>query len=234
MYLVALHGHATSSWPGSSGAPTECRAGTKSSPAGPSNSGSTAAPIRVMIFIEATTYSESVISTPSIGFSAVGRAHAERDDVHGPAAHAPAVQLGHHRLHLGRLHQLLVTPASDSSSEQMKVRSSTRATSSGSEAAQKEFGFAVEPDERARLDEAGRHPVPLLLGPVAPHDPLRRGQLRHLAHPGQQARVLGRGVVDPWHGRCGHLGLPPTWPGADPTSGTLTPPAPGRAGEPVG
>ena len=31
------------------------------------NSGSTEAPIRVMIRIEATTYSESVISTPSIG-----------------------------------------------------------------------------------------------------------------------------------------------------------------------
>ena len=110
--------------------------------------------------------------------------------------------------------QLLVTPASASSTEQMKVRSSTRATSSGSEAAQNEFGFAREPDERARLDQAGRHPVPLLVGPVAPHDPVRRGQLGHLADPGQQARVLGRGVVDPWHGRCGHLELPPTWPGA--------------------
>ncbi len=28
MYLVSLHGHATSAWPGSSGAPTLCRAGT--------------------------------------------------------------------------------------------------------------------------------------------------------------------------------------------------------------
>src|SRR3954452_4435773 len=38
--------------------------------------------------------------------------------------------------------QLLVGPASASSTEQMKVRSSTRATSRGSEAHQKEFGFA--------------------------------------------------------------------------------------------
>ena len=37
--------------------------------------------------------------------------------------------------------QLLVGPASFSSTEQMKVRSSTRATSVGSEAAWKEFGF---------------------------------------------------------------------------------------------
>lgn len=37
--------------------------------------------------------------------------------------------------------QLLVGPASSGRSEQMKVRSSTRATSLGSEVAQKEFGF---------------------------------------------------------------------------------------------
>jgi hypothetical protein len=37
--------------------------------------------------------------------------------------------------------QLLVGPASFSSTLQMKVRSSTRATSVGSEAAWKEFGF---------------------------------------------------------------------------------------------
>ncbi len=39
--------------------------------------------------------------------------------------------------------QLLVGPASARSREQMNVRSSTRATSAGSEAHQKEFGFAV-------------------------------------------------------------------------------------------
>lgn len=38
--------------------------------------------------------------------------------------------------------QLLVGPASRSFSEQMKVRSSTRATSSGSETHQNEFGLA--------------------------------------------------------------------------------------------
>ena len=39
--------------------------------------------------------------------------------------------------------QLLVGPASALSTEQIKVRSSTRATSVGSEAHQKEFGFLV-------------------------------------------------------------------------------------------
>ncbi len=38
------------------------------------------------------------------------------------------------------LAQLLVGPASDSFSEQMKVEASTRATSAGSERAKKEFG----------------------------------------------------------------------------------------------
>ena len=51
--------------------------------------------------------------------------------------------------------QLLVGPASFSSTEQMKVRSSTRATSLGSEAQWKELGFlaVVEPGEGAGGDE---------------------------------------------------------------------------------
>src|SRR3954453_18891973 len=141
MYLVSLHGHATSSWPGSSGAPSECSAGTKSSPAGPSNNGSTEAPIRVMIFMEATTYSESVISTPSIGFSAEGgpmqngMTYIVRPRMHPRYSSVMTVFIS-----AGSI-QLLVGPASASSTEQMKVRSSTRATSLGSEAHQKELGF---------------------------------------------------------------------------------------------
>ena len=106
----------------------------------PSNSGSTSAPIRVMILMDATTYSESVISTPSIGF--VG--------VVGPMQNGmtyivrPRMQPRYSSVIVAFIsagsHQLLVAPASDSSDEQMKVRSSTRATSSGSDAAQNEFG----------------------------------------------------------------------------------------------
>ena len=53
MYLFsALHGHATSCWPGSSGAPTECRQGTNS----PSPSTSRApVPMRVMMRMETAT-----------------------------------------------------------------------------------------------------------------------------------------------------------------------------------
>jgi hypothetical protein len=68
MYLVSLHGQATSASPGDNGAPSECSAGTK--PASSPIAASTVAPIRVMMRIEATTYALSVISTPNIGFSA--------------------------------------------------------------------------------------------------------------------------------------------------------------------
>ena len=54
MYLCSLlDGHGTSSSPSSSGAPTECRPGTKS-PSSPSSS-RTARPMRVMIRIETAT-----------------------------------------------------------------------------------------------------------------------------------------------------------------------------------
>ena len=68
MYLVSLQGHGTSASPGASGLPTEWMALTKK-PSSPSLS-STAVPMRVMIFIETTTYGLSVSSTPSFGSSA--------------------------------------------------------------------------------------------------------------------------------------------------------------------
>src|SRR6201995_394356 len=68
MYLVSLHGHGTSFCPSSSGAPTECNALTKN-PSSPIFSNA-ALPMRVMVRIDTTTYSESVISTPSLGSSA--------------------------------------------------------------------------------------------------------------------------------------------------------------------
>jgi hypothetical protein len=68
MNLVSLQGQATSSWPGCSGAPTECSAGTNqaSSPI----AASTSVPMRVMMRIEATTYGLSVSSTPNIACGA--------------------------------------------------------------------------------------------------------------------------------------------------------------------
>ena len=74
MYLVSLQGHGTSAWPGSSGMPTECSAGTQCTSSWAASSSSmrrsTWLPIRAITRIEATTYAESVISMPNIGCSA--------------------------------------------------------------------------------------------------------------------------------------------------------------------
>ena len=84
--------------------------------------------------MEATTYSESVISTPSIGCSGV----------EGPMQNGttyivrPRIEPRYRPVMIAFISsgsiQLLVAPASAASTEQMKVRSSTRATSVGSEA----------------------------------------------------------------------------------------------------
>src|SRR5262249_24169348 len=142
MYLVSLHGHGTSSFlrPDSSvsGAPTECSALTKN-PSSPIFS-SAAFPIRVMTFTDTTTYSESVISTPSFGSSApsgpmqYGTTHMVRPRMQ-PRYSSVIVD----RISAGSI-QLLVGPASISRSEQMNVRDSTRATSDGSDNARYELG----------------------------------------------------------------------------------------------
>src|ERR1039457_5501193 len=132
MYLFsALHGHATSASPSARGAPTECRHGTNS-PCSPITS-SGPRPARVMIAMLAATYAESVISTPTCAIA----------DPSGPIEKGttyivrPVIEPLNSRRHVSRIsfgsHQLLVDPASTSRSEQMNVRSSTRATSPGSE-----------------------------------------------------------------------------------------------------
>ena len=133
MYLVSLQGHGTSFSPGSSGAPMECSALTKK-PSVPILS-SAALPIRVMVRIETTTYSESVISTPSLGSSASsgpmqnGTTHIVR-----PRMLPRYRSVMRPRISAGSI-QLFVGPASISRCEQMKVRDSTRATSDGSDSA---------------------------------------------------------------------------------------------------
>ena len=134
MYLLSpSHGHATSAWPGSSGAPTEWRQGTNS----PSPSTSSAGrPMRVMIRIEAATYGESVSCTPMCAMR----------DPRGPIENGttyivrPFIAPRKRSVSVARISagsaQLLVGPASACSAEQMNVRSSTRATSAGSDVAQ--------------------------------------------------------------------------------------------------
>ena len=98
--------------------------------------------MRAMTRMEATTYSESVISTPNIGFSAsTGPMQNGMTYIVRPRMHPRYSSVMTAFISVGSI-QLLVGPASASSTEQMKVRSSTRATSVGSEAQWNEFGLA--------------------------------------------------------------------------------------------
>src|SRR5690349_19063402 len=102
---------------------------------------STYEPIRAMTRMETTTYSESVISTPNIGLSAsTGPMQNGMTYIVRPRMHPRYSSVMTAFISAGSI-QLLVGPASASSTEQMKVRSSTRATSDGSEAHQNELGF---------------------------------------------------------------------------------------------
>ncbi|CAM5738738.1 hypothetical protein SHIRM173S_04713 [Streptomyces hirsutus] len=136
MYLVWLQGQGTSSWPGSRGAPTECTALTKK-PSSPSSS-RTSWPIRVMVRMETATYAESVISTP-IADSGEPRGPMQKGTTYIVRPFMEPRKTPFSPVKISRISpgafQWLVGPASSSFSEQMKVRSSTRATSLGSEAA---------------------------------------------------------------------------------------------------
>ena len=133
MYLVSLHGHGTSAWPSARAA---CRPsagpGTNWAASSSSIRRSTWLPIRAITRMRAVTYAESVISTPNIGFSASrwpitnGMTYIVRPFMQ--PAYSPRMMSF---ISFGSI-QLLVGPASFSSTLQMKVRSSTRATSVGS------------------------------------------------------------------------------------------------------
>src|SRR3954469_23215771 len=96
--------------------------------------------MRVMIRIDTATYGESVSWTPMWAIF----------EPSGPIENGttyivrPAIEPRNRSVSVARIsdgsRQLLVGPASASLSEQMKVRSSTRATSPGSERAMYEFG----------------------------------------------------------------------------------------------
>ena len=129
MYLSSLHGQATSSWPGASGAPTEWTVLTHGAPFAISRS--TSVPTRVMMPIEVTAYALSVICTPMC----------ERGPPTAPIENGttyivrPRIDPSNSGVIVARISagatQLLVGPASSSRSEAMKVRASVRATSLG-------------------------------------------------------------------------------------------------------
>jgi len=92
--------------------------------------------------------------------------------------------------------QWLVGPASRSASEQMKVRSSTRATSLGSVVAQYDPGapVGIELHEGAGIDQTAAQVLVLGLGAVAPVKGVGFAELGHGLDPAEQALMLGRGV----------------------------------------
>src|SRR3954452_6070662 len=87
--------------------------------------------------------------------------------------------------------QLLVGPASASSTEQMKVRSSTRATSPGSVRAQNELGFLAgsSPARAPDATRASGRPVHAASDPS--HQTIRSGVVRAATSPTQASSRAG-------------------------------------------
>ena len=197
MYLVSLHGQETSFWPGSSGMPTECIAGTKAASVS-SILRSTLVPMRAMTLIDTTTYAESVISTPNIGLSASRWPMHEGHDVHRAAPHAAPVELGHDRLHLLRVHPVVGGPRVllVDRADEGAVLDARDVGGVGLGEERVGLDLRVEPGEGAALDERGGQRLPLGVVAGAPVDPVGLGQLGDLADPGQDALVgrRARGV----------------------------------------
>ncbi len=148
--------------------------------------------MRVMIFMFTATYAESVICTPSWAMSEPsgpmlnGTTYIVRPAMH-PANRPSRMPF----ISSGSI-QLFVGPASSLRREQMNVRSSTRATSLGSDRARKLFGrfSRVQRDERAGVDELLAQAVVLLVGAVAPVDVGGPAELDHLRDPLPEPVVL--------------------------------------------
>ena len=138
-FSAALHGQRASlSLAGAarqrSAAPSRTRHPVPSRP-------STFVPTRVMMCMFATTYGESVISTPSLAIGeSSGPMQYGMTYMVRPAMQ-PAKSWFSFAFILAGSSQLLVGPASAGSVEQINVRSSTRATSPGLERTKRLFGF---------------------------------------------------------------------------------------------
>ena len=191
MYLVSLHGQATSARPSVSGKPTECRPLTK-----PASCSSMA---RSTCGADAGHDLHRDHDVGGVGdLDAVHRhvgldvAHDERDDVHRATGHAPLVEVAHDRLHLGRrlpvvgeAGVLLVLGADEGAVlDAGDVAWGRRRRGSCSACS-----LRVQAGEGAGLDQLGGQLVPLLVRAVDPVDRGRGGQGSDLVDPGLQACV---------------------------------------------
>ena len=165
MYLVSLQGQGTSCSPWVSGIPTECTQGTNS-PSSPSASSAFGAHPGHDPHRGRDVGGVGQLDA-DLGDRRADRAHREGDDVHGAALHRAAEEVGEERrASPPGACQLLVGPASSSCSEQMKVRSSTRATSSGRSGPGRSWGASRRrASRRCRRRRApargGRTPPPI-------------------------------------------------------------------------
>src|SRR4051794_28265685 len=97
--------------------------------------------------------------------------------------------------------QLLVGPASDSSSEQMKVLSSTRATSPGSVRAQNELGFLAGSSRTSAPDSTRASVRPAHSASDPSHQTIRSGVVRAATSWIQDLRgvwAVGDWTVEDW------------------------------------
>ena len=184
---------------GSSGAPTECRAGTKS-PSSPIRSRAACAHPGHDPHVDDDVRRVGDLDA-ELGDRRAERAHRERDDVHRAAAHRAGEQAleGRRASRPGRA-SCWWGRRPPRAAAQMKVRSSTRATSLGSERARKRVRALGRGSSRMNVPPSTScvgQPVPLLLRAVAPLDPVGLGQLGDLLHPLQQLLVRVGGLSRP-------------------------------------
>ena len=175
MYLFsASHGHGTSAWPGSSGAPTECRQGTKSPSAQGVEDGLAHAGHDPHVDGHVGRVGEL---HADVGDGGAEGAHAEGHHVHGAALHRAPEQLGEGGLHLRRL-----APVVGGAGVDLLARADERAVLDPGDVAGVGGGpvavgplGVVEAGEGAAVDQQLAEAVVLLLGAVAPLDPVGRG-----------------------------------------------------------
>ena len=140
-----------------------------------------------------------------LGVLRVRRSHAERDDEHRATTHAAPEELGHGGLHLGRVHPVVGDPRvlRVDRTDEGALLDPGDVVRVGGGVERVRLLLRVEPGVGAGLDELIGEARPLLLRPVAPHHPVRGGELGYLGHPVQHLLALQRGIVEPRDGRCG-------------------------------
>ena len=201
MYFVSLHGHATSAWPSARAA---CRPSAGR------------APSTLLGGVDLLHPAQHVGAHPGhhphgghdvrrVGdlhteHRAVGLevTHHEGDDVHGPTPHAPAVEVGHDRLHLVRVHPVVGGPgvlllhAADVGA----VLDARHVGGVGGRVEGVRLLLRVEPGEGAGGHQDVGQLGPLLVRAGAPVHAVRLGELGDLGDPGQDA-LVGRGCTLP-------------------------------------